>query len=225
MSARNVGQSGSSPIENQKNYQKLEQSTFNAIRNLLPDHVIQKTCREIGYDFRQRLMTPVVTVLHMVLAAIWPEESFQAGWQVLWAAASSQFTELAGDSPTRGKVCQARKRLPRELWQKLSGWISAKAQALSQSYACWKGHRVVLADGTCVSMPDEPELRREFGVNTGYHGQGKYPLARLVTLCLAQTMTVISYAAGVSTYSSSPSVCSICRFSDSTRLISSRLKR
>jgi len=54
----------------------------------------------------------------------------------------------------------------------------------------------VLLDGTCVSMPAEPALVEAFGVNTGYHGQGRYPLARVATLCLAGTMTVIAYALG-----------------------------
>ena len=59
-----------------------------------------------------------------------------------------------------------------------------------------KGHRVVLLDGTCVSMADKSELSEEFGIPTGYHGKCKYPLARLVTLCLANTMTVLDYALG-----------------------------
>jgi hypothetical protein len=45
-------------------------------------------------------------------------------------------------------------------------------------------------------MPDKPELFEEFGRACGYHGKCKYPLARLVTLCLANTMTVLDYALG-----------------------------
>jgi hypothetical protein len=60
----------------------------------------------------------------------------------------------------------------------------------------WHGHRVVLADGTCLSMIRTPELVQAFGVNTGYHGRGRYPLAQLVTLCLAGTMTILDYAIG-----------------------------
>jgi len=45
-------------------------------------------------------------------------------------------------------------------------------------------------------MSDKDELFKEFGTNTGYHGKGKYPLARLVTLCLANTMTILDYAMG-----------------------------
>ncbi len=196
MSNQNVGQSPRNPEENRRKFRKLEESTFNSIRNILPDCDIVRACREVRYEYRNRTISPIVTVLHMVLAAIWPEESFNASWQVLWSAAAGKFTDLAGTSPARNKVSEARKRLPGQLWDKLFDGISQKGQALSQKYAFWKGHRVVLVDGTCVSMPDEPELVQEFGVNTGYHGKGKYPLARLVTLCLAHTMTVINYAVG-----------------------------
>jgi len=196
MSNKNVGQSPRNPEENRRKFRKLEESTFNSIRNILPDRDIVTACKEVRYEYRNRTISPIVTVLHMVLAAIWPEDSFNASWQVLWNGAASKFTDLAGQSPGRNKVAQARKRLPRQLWEKLFAWIAQRGQELSREYADWKEHRVVLVDGTCISMPDELELRREFGVNTGFHGEGKYPLARIVTLCLARTMTVINYAVG-----------------------------
>ena len=45
-------------------------------------------------------------------------------------------------------------------------------------------------------MVRTPELVKAFGVNKGRHGRGRYPLARLVTLCLAGTMTILDYAVG-----------------------------
>jgi len=175
---------------------QFQQVILNSIRNILPDNMIEQTCREIGYKFRRRKITPVVTVLHMVMAALWPEESFNACWQVLWDSFISWFPQLSGQCPSRGRVAEARGRLPLPLWQRLFGRISAKAQGLSEAYDKWKGHRVVLADGTCVSMSAEADLFDAFGVNTGYHGSGRYPLARLVSLCLAGTMTIIDYAIG-----------------------------
>jgi len=192
----NVGNSPRNPEGNLGKFQKLEESTFNSIRNILPDQAITRACKEIQYKYRNRTISPIVTVLHMVLAAIWPEESFNASWQVLWNAAVSKFTDMAGQSPSRNKVAEARKRLPRQLWGKLFGLIAQKGEDLSKSFAFWKRHRVVLVDGTSVSMSDEPKLFEEFGTNTGFHGKGKYPLARIVTLCLAHTMTVVNYAVG-----------------------------
>jgi len=63
---------------------QFQQVILNSIWNILPDGMIEQTCEEISYRFRRRKITPIVTVLHMVMAAIWPEESFTACWQVLW---------------------------------------------------------------------------------------------------------------------------------------------
>jgi hypothetical protein len=82
------------------------------------------------------------------------------------------------------------------LWKKLFAWISQQAQILSERRDKWRGHRVVLLDGTCISMPDVPALFDEFGTSTGRAGKGKYPLARLVTVCIANTMTVLDYMLG-----------------------------
>jgi hypothetical protein len=175
---------------------QLEQISFNSIRKMLPDKAIVDICRQLGYVYRCRILSPIVTILHMIIAAIWPEESFNASWHLLWTKLVSHHPEHAGKSPTRASVAKARARLPLELWRRLFAWLSGKAQALADSLARWKGHRVVLLDGTCLSMPDTPGLLEAFGTNTGYKGKGKYPLARMVTLCLANTMTVLDYALG-----------------------------
>lgn len=174
----------------------LQTVGLNSIRNLVSDRVIEQTCKDIGYRYRRRKITPVVTVLHMIMTAIWPEESFNACWQVLWDTFVSWFPQFEGQCPSRRRVAEARARLPLELWQDLFQWISAMAQQRSDGYDSWNGHRVVLADGTCLSMSRTPDLVKAFGVNKGYHGRGRYPLARLVTLCLAETMTILDYALG-----------------------------
>jgi len=189
----NIGVSAEKP---EKICNKMEQVAFNSIRKVLPDREIHKICKDIGYKYRDRMITPIIIVLHMIMSAIWPEESFNASWQVLWATLVSRFASLNGKSPSRGTVSNARARLSFEFWNRLFKFISEQAQGLSEQYDKWRGHRVVLADGTCVSMSDKDELFEEFGANTGCRGKGKYPLARLVALCLANTMTVLDYALG-----------------------------
>jgi hypothetical protein len=132
----------------------------------------------------------------MIMAAIWPEESFNASWQVLWATLVSRFADFSGESPSRGRVSQARARLPLKLWRFLFEGVCHKGQQLSEAFDNWKAHRAILLDGTCVSMPGNEELFKEFGRPGGFHGRCKYPLARLVTLCIANTMTVLDYAVG-----------------------------
>ena len=171
---------------------KLQTTTLNSIREALPDAAIEDACRDVGLIFRNRLIPPVVTVLHMVLAAFWPEASFAASWQVMWDSMVSRLPGAAGRSPSSGSVAKARKRLPLDLWTKLFAWLSERCQTLGAPWDSWRGHRVVLLDGTCVSMPDEPELRDAFGSTR----DGRYPLARIVTAALAYTATLLAYAVG-----------------------------
>ena len=52
----------------------LESVTLGSIRKILPDKIIHDACHQVNYNYRSRFITPIVTVLHMILAAIWPEE-------------------------------------------------------------------------------------------------------------------------------------------------------
>lgn len=174
----------------------LEQVTFNSIREVLPDRVIQRACDDCHYRYRHRVLTPVVTVLHMILSAVWPEKSFQAGWQMLWDNAVGVFATLLGKSPSSGSLAKARLRLPMQVWERIWDFLVVRVQELSEPLAYWRGHRVVLVDGTCVSMPATPSLFDRFGSSTGRGGQRHYPLARMVTVALAHTMAVLAYGIG-----------------------------
>jgi hypothetical protein len=164
---------------------------LNSLRNVVSDELVEQTCQEVGYHFRRRKITPVVTVRHRILSGLWPEESFHACWQVLWDPLVRWFPPFQGQSPSRRRVAHARARLPLTLWRTLFQKVSPQAQPRSDGYDSWNGPRVVLAEGTCVSMIRTPELAKAFGVNTGHHGRGRYPLARLVTLGLAGTRTIL----------------------------------
>ena len=121
--------------KNHKNIsEKIESVTFNSIRKVLPDKAIKDACNASGYQYRQRIITPIVTVMHMILAAIWPEESFAASWQILWTSFSGAYADFAGMSPSLGSVAKARYRLPLKMWKKLFEWLSIQAQNLSQSF-------------------------------------------------------------------------------------------
>jgi hypothetical protein len=187
---------GQKPRSATKISDALPSVLFHSIRHIVSDDLVEQTCREVDYRFRKRKITPVVTVLHMIVSAIWPEESFNACWQVLWDTFASWFPEFQGQSSSRRRVSETRGRLPLRLWRALFQKVAQQAQERSHGYDAWHGHRVVLADGTCLSMLRTPELVEAFGVNTGHHGRGRYPLARVVTFCLAGTMTILDYAIG-----------------------------
>src|SRR3989338_2836674 len=89
---------------------EIEGGQLNALRELLPDEVIREICEECSYYFRTRLLTPLVTIFHMISAGINREGSFQSAWQ------------MSGQAGRSGVLSEARKRVPLEVWNKLHGW-------------------------------------------------------------------------------------------------------
>lgn len=174
----------------------LQQVTFNSVRKILPDNVVDQACCDVGHLYRKRTLTPVITILHMILAAIWPEESFQASAQLIWDNFVGAFPWLTLKRPGSGSMAKARARLPAALWDRLCQYLADKVQELSEPFAAWRGHRVVLVDGTCVSMSDTPALHEHFGTSAGRGGKRRYPLGRMVTVALGNTMAVLAYALG-----------------------------
>ena len=175
----------------------LQELSLNSVRKVLPDRAIVSACRAVGLEWRERKIPPIVVVLHMVLAALWPEKSFAASWQTIWAGLASHLPGAAGLSPGPGAVSKARSRLPLEVWEQLFAWLSDRAQELAEEAGDrWRGLRLVLIDGFTVSMPDKPELFEAFGRARGKHGPYKYPLARVVVMVLANSLNVIGYRLG-----------------------------
>lgn len=162
----------------------MKNTAFNSIRKVLPNHAIDQACETAGHMGRACLLSPVVVVLHMIVAALWPEDSFTAAWQLMWASLRSRLPAMDRRGPASGTRANARTRLPMAAWNHLFDWLSGQVQALSESVASWRGHRVVLLDGTTLSMPDTPKLHQAFGATFSKGKRGKFPLARLVTSLL-----------------------------------------
>ncbi len=62
---------GQKPRSATKISEALPGVLFHSIRNIVSDDLVERTCREVDYRFRKRKITPVVTVLHMILSAAW----------------------------------------------------------------------------------------------------------------------------------------------------------
>lgn len=163
---------------------RLESSQLNAVRELLPDSTIKEICEECGYYFRSRLLTPFVTIFHMVAAAISREGSFQSAWHNI------------GETGRSDSLSRARKRLPLELWEAVAQWIAGQMDDEFKQESLWRGHRVIGVDGTCVSMSDEETLEKLFGKSGSRLGRSRFPIARIVFAVTLNTMVTIGHKAG-----------------------------
>lgn len=162
---------------------ELESGQLNAVRELLTDKVIKKICEESKYYFRSRMLTPLVTIFHMIGTGIVRDNSFQASWH------------LNGETNQSGALAKARKRLPLSVWEGIHEWMMEQIEEETFDDR-WRGHRVIGIDGTCVSMSDEPELFKEFGKRKGRYRDARYPLARVLVMFNLKTMISTSYEVG-----------------------------
>jgi hypothetical protein len=137
--------------------------------------MIEQLCRELGHTWRERVLTPAVTVHAFLL-------------QVLHGnTACDHVARLMGSRFSGEAYCQARRRLPLEFFQRL---LAAVIQALAtcrDEAARWCGHRVWLLDGSGCSMPDTPELQAAFGQPGAQKPGCGFPVAHLLVLFHAGT--------------------------------------
>ena len=147
---------------------RLESTQLNAVRELVTDKAIARICNECEYNFRARIFTPLVTVFHMIGAAISREGSFQSSWHNI------------GETGNSDTLAKARKRLPVDIWEKLHRWVTGQIDDEYKEDYLWRGHRVMGVDGSCVSMSDEPELEKAFGKSGSRLGKSRFPIARIV---------------------------------------------
>ena len=133
--------------------------------------VFEQECRSRGYHWRDRLLTPVLTLQLFCLQIL------QANTAIL------HLRQLTGQDFAASSFCAARQRLPlaalQSLLTRLADWALAAAREARTAT------RVFVVDGSNFSMPDVPELRRRFGLPAGTHPPQvgvAYPMAKIIGL-------------------------------------------
>jgi hypothetical protein len=136
---------------------------------------IERLCRELDHTWRDRLLTPAVTIHAFLL-------------QVLHGnTACDHVPHLMGERFTGEAYCQARKRLPLTLFERLLQAVIDSLASCRDATERWCGHRVWLLDGSSFSMPDTPELQQAFGQPGAQKPGCGFPVAHLLTLFHAGT--------------------------------------
>lgn len=150
---------------------------------LKPEH-IRALCDAVGYVWRERILDPVTTVHLFVL-------------QILHGNTACSHVPRLGAVPCSGEAyCQARQRLPLRVLRDL---LRALSQHLGVSNLLddgrWHGHRTFLVDGSAASMPDTPELQKEFGQPGGQKPGCGFPVMHLLAMFHAATGFLLNVAA------------------------------
>lgn len=129
---------------------------------------IKSLCGELGLKWRERTLDPSTT-LELMLK------------QVLHGnVAISNLPHLAKKQFTPAAFSKACARLPLFVFEELTRRITECIQEKDTRQGTWLGHRVFVADGTGISMPETPSLIEAFGDPRQRKDGTGFPVARLV---------------------------------------------
>lgn len=144
------------------------------VTRAVPASLIQRVADALGLAGRERMLTPVVTT-HLAL-----RRALHGG------TAISHLPHLAGLAFTPSAYCQAVARLPEAFFVHLLAAVTGRLRR-DRSADRWRGHRLVLIDGTGVSMPDTPALQTAFGQPAVQAAGCGFPVAHLLAAFEART--------------------------------------
>jgi hypothetical protein len=132
---------------------------------------VSRACVAAGHRWRERELGPLQTLRAMALQMLHGN------------TAIAHVVRLCGGRFSESAYCQARARLPVAV---VRAQLDAFNAGTDQGGQDWKGHRVVLIDGTGVSTPDTPQLRECVGM-AGGHGDGRgLPCVKVLTVFRAR---------------------------------------
>lgn len=131
---------------------------------------INQLCTDCNHLWRDRLLTPLVTLRLFML-------------QVLHGnTAIAHLRQLSGLSFSPASYCEARQRLPLAVILALLNALMQWSQTHVRRNPHQIGPRVLVADGSNFSTPDTPQLRQRFGLYPGGKPGVCYPMGKLLGL-------------------------------------------
>jgi len=155
--------------------------------------IARAVAEEVGKT-RDRIFTPIVTLSVFLSQLLSDDHTCLPAVARLsaWRTARG----LPACSPDTGGYCKARQRLPETLLPRLVRESADGLQDNAPETWLFHGRRVVLADGSTVSMPDTPENQAEYPQHTLQKPGCGFPIARIVVLIALATGCVLDAAIG-----------------------------
>jgi hypothetical protein len=141
---------------------------------LIESSVNQAVAEQRDWTWRNRLLNPMVLMQLFIL-------------QIMHGnTAINHLRHLCSLTFTAAAYCNARKRLPLALVQRVSSWIARDLfHATDDQAPRWRGHRVWCGDATSFSMPDTSALQKHFGQPAGQKPGCGFPVSTMLVLCNA----------------------------------------
>jgi hypothetical protein len=162
-------------------------------KNLFPGALITKIIARSARS-RDKVFTPLVTLKTFIFQVLSEDRSCKQ-------AVASLLTErlqqgLSPNSVNTGPYCKARQRLALAPLREAVNTIGSALHHRNPWAWRWRGHNVVLVDGTTVLMPDTEANQNAFPQQSSQKPGLGFPIARVVGLISLGAGSIIDYIAG-----------------------------
>jgi Transposase DDE domain len=162
-------------------------------RVLTTEHIAAAVAREAGRAC-DRVFTPLVTLATFLAQVLSDDHSCRAAVARLKAYLTAR--GLPACALATGGYCKARRRLPEGLLPGLVRDTADRLQDAAPGGWLWRGRRVVIVDGSSVSMPDTAANQAEYPQHFRQKPGCGFPIARVVVLLSLATGAAIDLAIG-----------------------------
>src|SRR5262249_4748083 len=141
--------------------------------------ISEVVAQEIGKTC-DRVFSPLVTLALFLGQVLSDDHSCRAvvARLLAWRAARG----LPKCSPDTGGYCRARQGLPDSLLPRLVGESADRHETHQVRDWLFHGRRVIIVDGSTVSMPDTPANQRMYPQHSNQKRGCGFPIARIVVL-------------------------------------------
>ncbi len=139
------------------------------LQSIIAASQIVRLCQAASHSWRDRTLGPVETIYLFVAQVLHGNTS---------CAHVRQFGNFAF---TRSAYCEARKRLPVEIFRELLRATGQRVTEQAGRVGLWRGHRVVSVDGSTFSMPGTRQLQALFRWAPSKLGF-EFPVSKFVAL-------------------------------------------
>jgi len=99
-------------------------------------------------------------------------------------------------SAATGAYCKARAKLPERFLRRLTYQVGSQLEDQAPAHWRWHHRRVLLADGSTVTLADTPENQKAYPQQRGQNRGLGFPMIRLVVLLTFATATIVGCAFG-----------------------------
>ena len=175
--------------------QKFTQSLGLPFQELLPEAIISEVLDAEKITYRQRLFDPFVTLWAFLSQVLDTDKTCHHALSRVIAWLATENVEIPSEDTSA--YCQARKRLPEKLLQRLFGTVAQNLEQKVTTGNLWCGRHVLVIDGTSVSMPDTP-LNQEAYPHPSSQSPGcGFPIAKIGALFSIATGAAVAVVINV----------------------------